>query len=103
MFAPPGGGSMIIWMWIPLTVSLRVNSVEPANTETAGVKDARIAARTRTVAPIAVSFRTFHVSCLKAAAGSPVSEALGMRRYRLYAPNAIIGTKRETFARTTQP
>src|SRR5947209_14817675 len=68
---------MIIWMWIPLTVSLSVNSVEPANTETAGVKDARIAARTRTVAPIAVSFRTFHVSCRNAAAGSPVFAALG--------------------------
>src|SRR2546425_615461 len=62
---------MIIWMWIPLTVSLSVNSVEPANTETAGVKDARIAARTRTVAPIAVSFRTFHVSFRNAAARSP--------------------------------
>src|SRR5437867_4934284 len=100
MFALAGGGSMIIWMWIPLTVSLSVNSLEPANTEMAGVKDARIAARTRTVAPSAVSFRTFHVSCRNAAAGSPVSAALGMSRHRLFALNAFIGMMRENFART---
>src|SRR5437879_8506456 len=103
MFAVAGGGSMSIWMWMPSTVSLSVNWVEPAKTDMAGVKDARIAARTRTVAPSAVSFRTFHVSCRNAAAGSPISVALGMSRYLLYAPNAIIGMKRETFARMTQP
>src|SRR2546426_11685629 len=96
-----GGGVTTMWTRIPDTVSSRVNNPGSEITEVAGVSDASSATRTRTVIPRTGSFRTFGVSCRKAASGPRVSDARGTSQYRCQAPHAIIVADMETISNTT--